>query len=180
MLRCLVSTLLLCGCSFAVTGEPPLRAAQERAGAGAAASSEDRAPTGTPRLAYRLEPVAAGVYCATATGVPYYVSNSVVIVGDDAVAIVDSGAGPDEGRALLAAIRTVTHLPVRYLVNTHFHFDHAFGNEVFVGAVVVGHDTTRDMLRRGALGTRTAAEFAAGLPSQIARARAAAAADADA
>jgi glyoxylase-like metal-dependent hydrolase (beta-lactamase superfamily II) len=130
------------------------------------------APSPVPALSYRLEKVAEGVYCAVASGVPYYVSNSVVIVGDDGVAVVDSGAGPNEARVLLAAVRTVTDLPVRYLIDTHFHFDHAFGNEAFVGALIIGHDATREMLGTDALLNRTAAGFVAGLPAQIEKARA--------
>jgi cyclase len=130
------------------------------------------APSPVPALSYRLDKVAEGIYCAVASGVPYYMSNSVVIVGEDGVTVVDSGAGPSEARVLLAAIRTVSDLPVRYLIDTHFHFDHAFGNEAFAGALVIGHEATREMLGKDALQKRTAAGFAAGLPAQIEKARA--------
>ena len=113
-----------------------------------------------------------GVYCAIASGVPYYVANAVVIVGDDGVAVVDPGAGPSEARVLLAAVRAVTDLPVRYVIDTHFHFDHAFGNEAFEDALVIGHDATRALLGPGALQGRTVASFAAGIPAQDASARA--------
>jgi cyclase len=129
-------------------------------------------PSSVPALSYRLDKLAEGVYCAVASGVPYFVSNSVVIVGEDGVAVVDSGAGPNEARALLATIRTVTALPVRYLIDTHFHFDHAFGNEAFEGALVIGHDATRAMLGEDALQKRTAAGFLAGLPGRIEQVRA--------
>jgi cyclase len=124
-----------------------------------------------PGLAYRLEKVADGVYWAIANGVPYYVSNAIVIVGEDGVAVVDPGAGPAEARVLRAAIRTVTALPVRYVIDTHFHFDHALGNEAFEGAIVVGHDATRARLGPDALQGRTVASFAAGIPTQVARSR---------
>jgi len=137
------------------------------------------APLAVPGLSYRLDKVADGVYCAVASGVPYFVSNSVVILGDDSVAVVDSGPGPNEARVLMAAIRKVTDLPVRTLIDTHFHFDHAFGNEAFDGAVVVGHDATSAMLGSDALQKRTAAGFVAGLPAQIEKARADAAKEDD-
>jgi len=124
-----------------------------------------------PGLAYRLDKVADGVYCATASGVSYYISNAIVIVGEDGVAVVDPGAGPAEARVLRAAIRSVTALPVRYVIDTHFHFDHALGNEAFEGAIVVGHDATRALLGPDALQGRTVASFAAGIPSQVAKAR---------
>jgi len=115
-----------------------------------------RAAAGVERKAVGLLEMAAcrsGVMpsdrnCAVASGVPYYISNSVVIVGDDGVAVVDSGAGTNEARVLFAAIRTVTALPVRYVIDTHFHFDHAFGSEAFPGALIVGHQATREMLAR--------------------------------
>ena len=130
------------------------------------------APATVPGLTYRLEEVAEGVFCAIASGVPYYVSNAVVIKGDDGVAIVDPGAGPNEARVLLAAIRAVTDRPVRYVIDTHFHFDHAFGNGVFDEAPVVAHDSVRPMLGPDARQTRTVAGYVAGLPAQIEKARA--------
>jgi hypothetical protein len=48
-----------------------------------------------------MEKVAEGFYCAIASGVPYTIANSVVIVGDDAVAVVDTGTGPNDARVLL-------------------------------------------------------------------------------
>ena len=119
-----------------------------------------------PGLSYKLEPVAPGVYAAIAAGVPYYVSNSVVIVGDDDVVVVDSGAGPNEARVLLSAIRPVSDRPVRWLIDTHFHFDHALGNAAFRDAVIVAHDATRELLRPDG-GSRTLANNLAALPGRI-------------
>lgn len=61
-------------------------------------------------------------------------SNTVVIIGDAGVLVVDSGYLPSSAREDIVQIRQWTDKPVRYLLNTHWHNDHTQGNAVYVDA----------------------------------------------
>ncbi len=92
---------------------------------------------------YKFEKVADGVYYATG-GMG---SNNVVIVNDRDVLLVDDGTTPATARAFLADIKLLTDLPVRYVVNTHFHYDHTDGNPVFSPDVdIIGHEYVRNAI----------------------------------
>lgn len=75
------------------------------------------------------------------------VANSVIVVGDDGVLIFDGGGFPAQGEQVLAKVKDLTPLPVKYVVISHWHGDHNRGIfpilEAFPNAEVVGHSFTR-------------------------------------
>lgn len=72
--------------------------------------------------------------------------NIGVVLGADAALVVDSRATPSQARELRTELAQLTDLPVGWLFNTHYHWDHTFGNQCFIGAQVWGHEECRRML----------------------------------
>jgi cyclase len=81
--------------------------------------------------------------------------NSIAIIGSDGVLVFDTNGTPSAATAVLAQIRTLTSQPVRYIVNSHWHWDHWYGTEVyakaFPGVTVIAHEKTKMMMAGPAL-----------------------------
>jgi glyoxylase-like metal-dependent hydrolase (beta-lactamase superfamily II) len=81
--------------------------------------------------------------------------NSVAIVGTTGVLVFDTNGTPAAAAAVLAEVRRLTDKPVRYVVNSHWHWDHWYGTQVykqaFPGVQVIAHARTRRMMLGPAL-----------------------------
>lgn len=88
----------------------------------------------------QVEQVAPGVYVHIGQhkdfedGYDGDIANIGFVVGTEAVAVIDTGGSHAVGLALKEALRRVTRLPVRYVINTHGHPDHVFGNAAFASS----------------------------------------------
>lgn len=102
----------------------------------------DSAPAALP-----MQQVALGVYMHQGAhldldeGYQGDISNIGFVIGTKGVAVIDTGGSKRVGEALLASIRKVTNLPILYVINTHIHPDHIFGNAAFKQEypVFIGH-----------------------------------------
>jgi glyoxylase-like metal-dependent hydrolase (beta-lactamase superfamily II) len=105
-----------------------------------AASAAAQAGLDTVRI--RAVPVAGGVSMLLGSG-----GNIGVAVGEDAVFLVDDQFAPLSEK-IVAAVRSLTDRPIKFLVNTHWHGDHTGGNENFgkAGVVIVAHDNVRQRM----------------------------------
>ena len=117
--------------------------------------------------------VAEGVYAAIRKEPPGLTTNanSVFIVNDEDVIVVDTTLTPGTAKELLAALRKLTDKPVRYVINTHWHDDHIMGNQVFRDAFpaadFIGHARTREYLPTTGLENRKQAMSDQGYPQFI-------------
>lgn len=92
----------------------------------------------------RVDQVAPGVYVHIGQhkdfeeGYDGDIANVGFVIGSEAVAVIDTGGSYAVGMALKRALRAISPLPVRYVINTHGHPDHVFGNAAFVEADSAG------------------------------------------
>ena len=98
-----------------------------------------------PKQFFTLHDLGSGVWAAIAVPGSGAGSNAGFIIGDDGVLVVDTFQSAAAATQLLAAIQEKTKLPVRFVVNTHYHIDHVAGNGVFhdAGARIVAQRNVR-------------------------------------
>jgi cyclase len=110
--------------------------------AGTVASAQDR---DFSKVEIKVEKVAEGVYMLTGAG-----GNIGVSVGDDGIVIVDDQFAPLAPK-IQAALKGIADKPVRFLLNTHYHFDHTGGNAEFgkTGSTIIAHENVRKRLAEG-------------------------------
>ena len=105
-------------------------------------------------LAYRPEPLR-----------DFVEGNVTIIVNDNDVVVVDAGGAPAAARNVIAEIKKLTPNPVRYVINTHIHKDHRFGNQEYVkafpGVEIIAHPGIREII------AATSAQYMAGLLKRI-------------
>jgi glyoxylase-like metal-dependent hydrolase (beta-lactamase superfamily II) len=123
---------------------------------------------------FDLQKVADGVYAAVAAPAYKVNSNAAIIELEDGVVVVDTHSKPSAARVVVERIRELTSKPVRYVINTHFHWDHCQGNEVYPAAfpnveVVTSAITREALVAKGA--KRTGDQLRA-MPGEIAALRA--------
>ena len=75
--------------------------------------------------------------------------NVGAVLGEDEVLVVDTRSWAAEAEELLADLRALTRLPCRQVVNTHWHFDHCYGNATLRPAAIWGHERGAARRRRG-------------------------------
>jgi cyclase len=104
--------------------------------------------TGAADDLFDIKPMADGVYAAIARPQYKINCNAAIIVLDDGVLVVDTHSKPSAARALIEQVKKVTNKPVRYVVNTHFHWDHYQGNQAYpsswpAGVEIISSEATR-------------------------------------
>jgi glyoxylase-like metal-dependent hydrolase (beta-lactamase superfamily II) len=97
---------------------------------------------------FEIKPVAEGVYAAIAKPAYKVNCNAAIIFLDDSILVVDTHSKPSAARGLIEQIKKMTDKPVKYVVNTHFHWDHYQGNQAYpsswpAGVEIISSEATR-------------------------------------
>src|SRR5262249_7154290 len=103
---------------------------------------------------FDFQKVADGVWAAVASPAYKVNCNTAIIENDDGLMVVDTHSKPSAARVIVERLRQMSTKPVRYVVNTHFHWDHWHGNEVYPQAYpdaeIVTNTITREaMVKKG-------------------------------
>src|SRR5450432_2647323 len=98
---------------------------------------------------FTIKKIGEGVYAAVGADSGKAGSNAGFVVGSTGVVVIDTFEAVGPARDLLAEIRKITNLPIRFVINTHYHLDHTGGNAVFAeaGATILAQRNLRGWLR---------------------------------
>lgn len=82
-------------------------------------------------------------------------ANAGIIIGNDGIVVVDTLISSKEAKRFIKDIRAISDKPIRYVINTHYHLDHAFGNSEFarLGAVIVAQENDKKQMEKTAVET---------------------------
>ena len=140
-------------------------------GSGGGAGSEMGGPPPSEAVHFEFTEVVPGVYHARGASDLVVGSNAGVIVNEADVLLVDSHISPAAANALVEDLRSITDRPVRYAANTHWHFDHAHGNQVYPPEVeIISHEATRAAIAEGRSNSGRSYElFVGSIPGRIAQ-----------
>jgi cyclase len=101
---------------------------------------------------FELKPVADGIYAAIAAPRYKVNCNAAVILTNDGVVVVDSHSKPSAALALYREVQSITKQPIKRVINTHFHWDHWQGNQVYKeaypGLEIIASERTLENLTR--------------------------------
>ncbi|NUM79750.1 MBL fold metallo-hydrolase [bacterium] len=101
---------------------------------------------------YEIQKIADGVYVFIAEDPTKDVvnGNSILVIGDNGALVFDSGTSLREAKWLVSEIKKLTTKPVKFVVNSHWHWDHWIGNQVFTEAYpqcqIIAHSSTRNAM----------------------------------
>jgi cyclase len=131
---------------------------------------------------FDIKPMADGVYAAIAKPTYKVNCNAAIILLGDSVLVVDTHSKPSAARALIEQIKKITDKPVRYVVNTHFHWDHYQGNQAYpsswpAGVEIISSQATRENIEHRGI-PRVKYEIAT-MPKEIEKLKSELAASAD-
>src|SRR5579872_5934127 len=102
---------------------------------------------------FDIKPMADGVWAAISKPAYKVNCNAAIILFYDSVLVVDTHSKPSAARALIEQVKKLTDKPVKYVVNTHFHWDHYQGNQAYpsswpAGIEIISSEATRQNIQR--------------------------------
>src|SRR5438445_4416461 len=123
---------------------------------------------------FEIHKVADGVWAAVAAPAYKGNCNTAIIENSDGVMVVDTHSKPSAARVIVDKLRDITKKPVRYVVNTHFHWDHWHGNEVYPAAYPDAEIVTNQITREAMImkGLKRIQDHVRQVPAEIAKLKA--------